>query len=89
MIKTIHYGKYKAEFKEDGIEYSLDLDYEVESYRIRQTHDSPEESGLEVHIGKIRRCVIKDSGKTYIVSKVEMLPDKYFEAIVKTVEASL
>ena len=89
MIKTIHHDKYKAEFKEDGVEYSLDLDYEIEAYKIKQTHDSPEESGHEVHIEHIRRCVIKDSGKTYIVSSPEAIPDIYHEVIIKVIEGSL
>ena len=78
--------KYEADWKDKGVEYSVDLDYFIDHYYQKQTWDSPEESSTTAKIEKIRRCVIKDSGKTYIVSTPEALPDKYYEAICKVLE---
>ena len=81
--------KYEADWTQEGVEYSIDVDYVVENYFRPRTHTEPEESGSEIHVEKIRKCVIKDSGKTYIIFKADTIPDKYFDVIRMNIEKDL
>lgn len=78
--------KFEADWVEDHVNYSIDLDYEVNYYRRRRTWDSPEENEIQLRIEKIRRCIIKESGKTYIISAPDAIPQKYFDVICRNAE---